>query len=567
MPATTLPARERAQLTCTDIRVERGGHTVLSGVEMTVSPRSRWGVVGENGRGKSTLLHVLAGTLIPDAGTVRRVGTLALAEQEMPTADDRTVGDVIDEHLADARAALQRLDAAAVALAGEPLGTGEPLGAGEQLRAERDYAEALEAAQALEAWDADRRIDIALEGLGAVDDRTRPLTTLSVGQRYRVRLACLLAAEYDFLLLDEPTNHLDRAALEYLTARLRAHPGGVVVVSHDRALLTDVATTVLDLDPTRDGTPRVYGGGFTGYREGREAERSQWEAQYEQQQTEHLRLKQALSEAQNRLVSGWRPDKGTGKHQRATRAGALARSVHRRQEDLERHKVTAPVPPLRFAMPDLPARPGGVVLLRADGVAVAGRLHQPTTLSVKSGDRLTVTGPNGAGKSTLLSVLAGRLAPTAGEVRRAGTVRLRLLGQESSPATGRRARDLYEAHIAQLVTAGLLNEREVVGLTALGLLTSREANKPVAELSMGQQRRLDLACALAARPHVLLLDEPTNHLSIALVDELTDALIATDAAIVLATHDRQMQRDLRDWPRLALFPHRELIRNHSENSR
>lgn len=537
MTALTLPARDRAQLTCADIHVERGGRTVLRQVDMKVSPGSRWGIVGENGRGKSTLLHVLAGTLAPDEGTVHRVGTLALAEQEMPAEDERTVGDIVDEHLADARAALRQLDAAAVALADERPG------------AEQDYADALEAAQALDAWDADRRVDVALAGLGAVSDRARPLATLSVGQRYRIRLACLLGAECDFLLLDEPTNHLDLAALEYLTARLRAHTGGVVVVSHDRALLSDVATTILDLDPTRDGRPRVYGGGYAGYREGREAERIRWEEEYEQQRTEHARLEQALSEAQNRLSTGWRPPKGTGKHQRATRAGALVRSVHRRQDDLESHQITAPAPPQRFALPRLPARPG-VDLLRAQEVTVHGRLHQPTSLSMKSGDRLAVTGPNGAGKSTLLAVLAGRLAPSTGRIHRPQKVRLHLLGQESPQATRRRAQDLYHAHTAQLVTAGVLHESEVSELSALGLLTSRDANKPVAELSMGQQRRLDLALALAGRPHILLLDEPTNHLSIALVDELTDALHTTDAAIVLATHDRQMRRDIRTWPHL-----------------
>ncbi|MGW0845498.1 ABC-F family ATP-binding cassette domain-containing protein [Streptomyces sp. NPDC002787] len=540
MTALALPARARAQLTCAGVRVDRGGRTVLHDVDVNVSPRSRWGVVGENGRGKSTLLHVLAGTLAPDEGEVHRVGTLALAEQEMPAEDERTVGDVIDEHLADARAALRQLDAASQALAEERPG------------AAQEYADALEAAQTLDAWDADRRVDVALAGLGAVSDRTRPLATLSVGQRYRIRLACLLGAEYDFLLLDEPTNHLDLTGLEYLTARLRAHPGGAVVVSHDRALLSDVATTILDLDPTHDGRPHVHCGGYAGYREGREAERVRWETEYEQQRTEQARLQQALSEAQNRLSTGWRPDKGTAKHQRATRAGALVRSVHRRQDDLERHKVTAPEPPRRFLMPELPAR-SGVVLLRADEVNVRGRLHRSTSLAVTSGDRLAVTGPNGAGKSTLLSVLAGEVAPTAGRVHRSHSLRLRLLGQESPHATRRRrARDLYEAHTARLVTAGVLGEGEVVGLGALGLLAPRDADKPVAELSMGQQRRLDLALALAARPHVLLLDEPTNHLSIALVDELTDALRATDAAVVVATHDRQMQRDIHDWPRLAL---------------
>ncbi|MEU0246155.1 ATP-binding cassette domain-containing protein [Streptomyces sp. NPDC006235] len=227
------------------------------------------------------------------------------------------------------------------------------------------------------------------------------------------------------------------------------------------------------------------------------------------------------------------------------------RSVHRRQDDLDRHQVTAPVPPQRFSMPGLPARPG-VVLLRTEEVTVDGRLHQATSLSVTSGGRLAVTGPNGAGKSTLLSVLAGRLDPDTGRVHRAREVRLRLLGQESPRATHRRAHDVYEAHTARLVTAGVLKEGEVVGLGSPGLLTARDAGKPVAELSTGQQRRLDLALALAARPHVLLLDGPTNHLSIALVDELTEALRGTEAAVVLATHDRRMRRDTADWPHLAL---------------
>ncbi|WP_026401162.1 ABC-F family ATP-binding cassette domain-containing protein [Actinomadura rifamycini] len=535
----TLPARARAQLVADGIRVARGGRTVLDGVTLTVSPGARWGIVGENGRGKTTLLHVLAGVLTPDEGAVQRVGTLGIAEQAMPAGDGATVGDAVDAELADARAALRALDDATAALT-----DGRP-------GADDAYTAALDAAEALDAWDADRRVDLALEHLGAVTDRTRPLAALSVGQRYRVRLACLLGAEHDFLLLDEPTNHLDASGLDFLTARLRAHPGGVAVVSHDRALLSDVATTVLDLDPSRDGRPAVYGGGFAGYREGREAELRRWEDEYDRQRAEHARLTRDLSEAQNRLVTGWRPDKGTGKHQRATRAPALVRSVHRRRDDLERHAVTAPVPPLRFRMPGLPARPGARLLTATD-VRVDGRLHRAASVALESGSRLVVTGPNGAGKSTLLAVLAGTVEPTSGSVRRARKARVELLAQESPSASGRRARDVFAARVGRLVGTGVLAEGEAVALGDLGLLPPADAGRPMRELSMGQQRRLDLAMALAARPHVLLLDEPTNHLSIALVDELTEALGATPAAVVLATHDRQLQKDAAPWPRLDL---------------
>ncbi|MGH8966575.1 MAG: ATP-binding cassette domain-containing protein, partial [Actinomycetes bacterium] len=264
--------RARAHLAATDLHVARGGLPVLTGIELTVSAGDRLGVVGENGRGKTTLLQVLAGALAPDAGSVRRVGSVGVADQEIPVPANHTVGDLVDIELAGVRSALRRFDAAVAALADERPG------------AEEAYADALADAEALDVWDADRRVDVSLAALGAVDDRDRPLATLSVGQRYRVRLACLLGARYDLLLLDEPTNHLDAAGLTHLTTQLREHPGGVVLVSHDRALLADVVTAVLDLDPTRDGLPRTYGGGYAAYREERRAERERWAAEHEEQE-------------------------------------------------------------------------------------------------------------------------------------------------------------------------------------------------------------------------------------------------------------------------------------------
>ncbi|MFF5263298.1 ABC-F family ATP-binding cassette domain-containing protein [Actinomadura viridis] len=538
-PVTSHPARARAHLNATDLRLSRGGRPVLTGVDLTVSPGDRLGVVGENGRGKTTLLHVLAGRLAPDSGTVHRAGTLGVADQEIPIGGDRTVGDLIDVELSQVRAVLRAFESATLALAEERPG------------AEHAYADALRAAESIDAWDADRRVEISLAALGAVTDRARPLADLSVGQRYRIRLACLLGAGHDLLLLDEPTNHLDAGGLDHLTTRLRDHPGGVVLVSHDRALLSDVVTAILDLDPTCDGRPRAYGGGYEGYREGRRAERERWETAYRDQRLERQRLAQDLSAAQNRLSTGWRPEKGTGKHTRATRAPALVRAVHRRQEALEAHVVDVPEPPLRFRMPRLDAPPG-VTLLRADDITVRGRLGTPRSVHLRAGDRLVVTGPNGSGKSTLLSVLAGTAAPDSGTVQAKRGVRVRLLAQESPPPSRRRAFEVYEAAVGGLVASGELDETGSAGLGRLGLLPSGAAHRPVTELSIGQRRRLDLAVLLAARPQVVLLDEPTNHLSMTLVEELTQELAVTDAAVVLATHDRQLLRDTASWPRLRL---------------
>jgi macrolide transport system ATP-binding/permease protein len=538
-PTNHLPARQRAQLIASDISVMRGASRVLNHVDLTVTPTSRVAIVGENGRGKSTLLHVLDGTLVPDSGTVQRTGTLGVAEQEMPAGDDRTVGQAVAEAIAEPLAALVSLDEAARALS-----------AGAADAPER-YASALERAELLDAWDAERRVQIALEALDAETDTARLLSDLSVGQRYRVRLACLLGADDDFLLLDEPTNHLDRSGLEFLSAQLRSRAGGVVIITHDRALLLDAAETIVDLDPTPDDRVRVYGNGYAGYREGRRAERERWEQEYDRQQSEHARLKDSLSSAQNRLVTGWRPEKGSNKHGRATRAGGLVQSVHRRQEQLEAHAVTVPEPPLQFRFPELPTRTGSV-LLSAERVSVAGRLTAPVSLALSHRGRLVVTGPNGAGKSTLLSVIAGELRPDTGSVRMPQSVRLGFLRQETALPLQRRASEVYAAHLDALVAAGIVPASETVGLSQLGLLRARESSRRIGELSMGQQRRLDLALVLATRPHVLLLDEPTNHLSIALVDDLTEALGATQAAVMLSTHDRQLLRDVEDWPSLRL---------------
>ncbi|MEJ2865580.1 ATP-binding cassette domain-containing protein [Actinomycetospora sp. OC33-EN07] len=392
------------------------------------------------------------------------------------------------------------------------------------------YATALDAATRLDAWDAERRVDVALEALGACTDRERALDTLSVGQRYRVRLACLLGAHHDLLLLDEPTNHLDADGLAFLTRTLREHAGGLAVVSHDRALLGDVADRFLDLDPSRDDRATLYAGGYAAWQDARRRDRERWAQDHGEQQDERRRLTEAVAQARDRLSTGWRPDKGTGRHQRQSRAPSVVQALHRQQDALAAHEVTVPPPPLTLRWPALGAR-RGTRLLRADGVTVTGRLAEPVSLTLDAGDRLVVTGGNGAGKSTLLAVLAGQLAPTTGHMTR--SPRIALLTQEVPAWVG---------------TA------DTRGIGALGLLDREAMRTPVDRMSEGQHRRRHLALVLATEPDLVLLDEPTNHLSATLVDELTAALRETGAAVVVATHDRQMLRDLDDWPRRHLRP-------------
>jgi macrolide transport system ATP-binding/permease protein len=322
-----------------------------------------------------------------------------------------------------------------------------------------------------------------------------------------------------------------------------------VLVSHDRRLLSDVATNVLDLDPSSGGRPRRYGDGYAGYVAGRKAELARWTQQYDRYLVERQRLADDLSAAQNRLQSGWRPPKSTGKHQRATRASSVVRAVHRRIDGLAAHEVTEPNPPLRFQLPDLPSLPG-VTLLRAEEVAVEGRVCTPASVALRSGERLLVTGPNGAGTSTLLAVLAGELAPDRGTAAIAATARLGLVAQESRSRDRRSARAVYDARLGQLRADGLGGDLVPIG--AFGLLSNADLARPATELSMGQQRRLDLALALAARPTPRSwTSPPTTSPSPSLTNSPTPSK-HIPAAIVIVSHDRQMRDDLAHWPTLAL---------------
>lgn len=536
------PAGDRAHLRADDITVTRGARQILHGVSVTVSARSRLAVVGENGRGKTTLLHVLAGLLAPERGSVHRAGTFGLARQALHSRSGETVGTLTAESLRAAHAALRALDAASADLAEGADGSDDR------------YADALDAATRLDAWDADRRVDMALEALHACADRTRGLSTLSVGQRYRVRLACLLGARHDILLLDEPSNHLDADGLAFLTDRLRGHGGGVALVSHDRALLHDVAREFLDLDPTQDGRPRLYAGGYEAWQDGRRRDRERWTQDFGEQQAEHRRLTAAVDQARERLATGWRPAKGTGKHQRQSRAPGVVQALNREREALEAHRVTVLEPPLSPRWPELATRPGAA-LVRAQDVSVAGRLTGPVTLAVDGSDRLLVTGGNGTGKSTLLSALAGSLTPTGGAVRHLAGARVAMVAQEVPSWPGEfTARQVYDQHVGRLTVHGEVLERDLMPLGATGLLDREAMRTPVARMSLGQQRRLDLALQLSTRPHLIIFDEPTNHLSAVLVDELTTALLGTPAAVIIATHDCRLLTDLAAWPRLNLTP-------------
>jgi macrolide transport system ATP-binding/permease protein len=560
-----------------DLSFSYPGRPVLSGVSLRVAPGTRLGVVGENGSGKSTLLGVLAGTLPPSGGEVRRQGSLAVVEQELVPLPGQTVGDLVRESLATVRAVGAELDAVTRDFDHEHGSLAE-------------LSDVLARAEHLAVWDADRRVEVALSRLGACRDPHRELATLSVGERYRVRLACRLAERSDLLLLDEPTNHLDTSGIDVLTGEIVAWGGGIVMVTHDRQLLDDVATEILDLDPAMDGKPVLYGQpGYLAYRFAKNQALHRWRQRYRAERKRAEKLAERLDASYEGLSDEWRPAKGSQKHRRATHARIHVKAADRLVQKLEAEAVEVPVPPLELRFPDLlamspgwapdlpllevrsprvdagprerPGEPGG---LPDDGdgpapaaVPTGARLDLPgTRIAIPPSGRLLITGPNGSGKSTLLAALAGTIDLDRGTRSVAEGVRVGIVAQEGptlpAGAEERTGFEEYAQEALDLLSAGTLDPDYLVPVAFLGLLTEEDLDRPLRELSAGQRRRFDLARALLAVPHVLLLDEPTNHLSIDLVDELTQALRVTPAAVVVATHDRRMREDFADWPTLEL---------------
>ncbi|MEZ7004782.1 ABC-F family ATP-binding cassette domain-containing protein [Streptomyces sp. AD55] len=541
-----------------------GIHRVLTDISFVVAAGDRLGLIGENGSGKSTLLHIVAGRTPADAGGVQAVAPgggvprIGLLHQEPPFAASASVAEALESATAPARAATDAVDRQARALAKAP----------DDPEVADAYAWALDAAERLGAWEIDARVDSMLSGLGLGGlSRERATGALSGGQRARLSLAWVLLNAPDVLLLDEPTNHLDDQATDHLHRVLRAWRGPVLFASHDRDFLDETVTSLIDLDPAprphaatgalvQDGTGTGIGvtrytGSYTEYLASRAMARSRWEQQYRDEQAELSRLRAAVRDNQSVGHVDWKPRTEVRMAQKFY-ADRNAKVVSRRVNDararldgLERRQVRRPPAELRFAgLPEHvagtgPDDPSGPVLT-ATGLEVAGRLP-PVDLAVSHGEKWLVTGPNGVGKSTLLHVLAGRAEPTRGRVHIHPAMRVGLLDQmvvlpdPHGRGPDRTASEVYVDNVGS-------GRAEAVPLSAFGLLAGRDENRPVARLSVGQQRRLALAILLADPPEVLLLDEPTNHLSLVLVNALEDALADYPGTVVIASHDRWLRR-------------------------
>ncbi|MDD7384028.1 MAG: ABC-F family ATP-binding cassette domain-containing protein [Actinomycetaceae bacterium] len=486
------------------VGITLGSRPILADVNVEVHDGSRIGIVGPNGGGKTTLLRLLAGTLVADEGfrTIARHVSIAMTTQQDSFSPSQTIRQAVS-------------------------------GMWDGFIPSNDGTHTNNAAAAM--WERDARLRSIHAGLMPDLDLDAPVAELSGGQRRRVALVRALCADADILVLDEPTNHLDIEGITFLANYLRARfdtakpKGALVVVTHDRWFLDMVAERMWEVVPgdfrkdrMRPGHVEVYEGSY---------------AAYIQKRTERARQAQVREEKRQNIL---RKELAWLSHSPPARS---SKPKFRRDEALA---LIEDVPPLRdeVQLAQMATRRLGKTVIDLEDVSFSwlGRrapVLDHVTYRFAPGERVGILGVNGAGKSTLLDIISGALAPGSGHVKRGKTVALAELLQNTT--------ELDElANMRTVDAVDVVAHRIVVGKKELSALQMTErmgfsherAYTPVADLSGGERRRLQLMRLLMAEPNVLLLDEPTNDLDTDTLAAVEDLLDSWPGTLIVVSHDR-----------------------------
>ncbi len=489
-------------LTLSEVTYRVGGRTgrrLLDNANAQIYEGAKVGLVGRNGAGKSTLLDLIRGVLQPDDGTIElprgaRIGFLA---QEAPSGEGTPLETVLAADRERTRLLAEREAGA------EPLRIAE---------IETRLVE-------IAAHSAPSRAARILAGLGLDEQmQGRPVGDLSGGWRMRVGLAAILFVEPDLLLLDEPTNHLDLEAALWLEGFLRNYRRTLILVSHDRHFLNAATTLTLHLDR---GKLTLYSGGFDAYMRARTEAVRRLEIMARRQEAERQRLQA--------FVDRFRA-KASKARQAQSRVKALAR--------LEPITLSATEPPPRIRFPDpVQLRPPLIALDRVSVGYVPGKpVLSRLDLRLDPDDRVALIGANGNGKTTFARLLAGRLAPFAGQITRPPKLACGFFAQHQIEEMRPEASPFD--HLAGLMRDALPETvRARLGAFGFG---QEKAFLSVADLSGGERARLNLALVTHHAPALLILDEPTNHLDIESREVLVQAINDFSGAVVLVSHDEHL---------------------------
>lgn len=460
---------------------------IFGGVTVGINDGDRIGIVGRNGDGKSSLLGMLTGRIQPDSGRVTRRSGVRVAALEQ--------ADVLDPG--------------------------------------RSVAAILVGDRPEHEWAGDARVRDVVAGLVADLDWNAPVSSLSGGQRRRVQLAALLIGDWDVIALDEPTNHLDVEGITWLAAHLKArwprNTGGLLVVTHDRWFLDEVATTTWEVHPSGSGSVvEEFDGGYAAYVLAR-VERDRQAAAAESKRQNLMRKELAW------LRRG-APARTSKPKFRIEAANALIADVPAPRNTVELATLAT-------------ARLGKDVVDLVDvSVSYGPRpVLRDVQWRIAPGERTGIVGANGAGKSTLLGLIAGTVTPDEGRVKRGKTVRLAMLDQQA----GRLAAiedDLVREVIGRLRSDYQVDGKDITPAQLLERLGFRrdQLSSRVGELSGGQRRRLQLMLTLLDEPNVLILDEPTNDVDIDMLSATEDLLDSWPGTLIVVSHDRYLLERVTD---------------------
>lgn len=499
-------------LSCSHISKAFLDKDVLCDANFFIEEREKAAIVGINGAGKSTLLKIITGNLAADEGqvTLSRGKTMGYLAQHQDIQDHHSIYEALLEVKRDVLALEEKIRALEAQM---PQLTGEELAA-----AMEAYAQATHRFEEADGYALQSEVTGVLKGLGFSEEEfSKPVSSLSGGQKTRVSLGKLLLSRPDIILLDEPTNHLDLNSIAWLETFLLNYPGAVIIVAHDRFFLDRVVTKVIEVDNTR---VQVFSGNYSAYAEKK--------AMLREAQLKAYLNQQAEIRHQEEVIAKLRSFNREKSIKRAESREKMLDKIERLDKPFE---VKADMS-VRFT----PSCVSGNDVLAVSGLSKAYgplSLFHDVDIDIKRGERIAVIGNNGAGKTTLLKIINGLVAADSGSVVLGAKVQIGYYDQEHQVLHMDKTlfEEILDDHPAMTNT-------EIRSLLAAFLFTGDDVFKRIGDLSGGERGRVSLAKLMLSEANFLILDEPTNHLDMLSKEILEKALSQYEGTVLYVSHDR-----------------------------